>query len=217
MRYITATIGLTVLFYFMANGQTIFNVDIYYEALCPDSQFFVKEQLVRSYPDLKKHLHINFIPYGKAEHKKVDSTWHFSCQHGPAECRGNKAQACAINEIKNLGLKLQDEQQLLVDLVGCAMTSQNPEISVPSCALKIGLKEDLKNRIVICKGNSQGDELLSEYGRISNNFQNPISFVPSIVINGSSQYQNMAFRKFKELICSLIPSNERPASCKVVN
>lgn len=51
----------------MANGQTIFNVDIYYEALCPDSQFFVKEQLVRSYPDLKKHLHINFIPYGKAE------------------------------------------------------------------------------------------------------------------------------------------------------
>lgn len=70
------------------------------------------------------------------QHKKVDSTWHFSCQHGPAECRGNKAQACAINEIKNLGLKLQDEQQLLVDLVGCAMTSQNPEISVPSvCCL----------------------------------------------------------------------------------
>lgn len=219
MKSITAAICFTALFYLVASENTIVNVDLYYESLCPDSINFVRDQLVPTYPHLKKFLHINFVPYGKSTHFKTDSTWHFTCQHGQPECRGNKAQACAISEIQNLDLGLQDKQQLLVDLVGCAMTSQNPETSVTLCALQIGLKEDSKNHIVVCKGNSQGDELLAGHGNTTNLFQKPIAFVPTIVINGvySKENQHMAVRNFKKLICSHIPANEMPAFCKAVN
>ena len=51
------------------------------------------------------------------------------CQHGPAECRGNRAQACGIHEIQT-SVKPEEQQQRLVDLVGCVMTANNPASAV---------------------------------------------------------------------------------------
>lgn len=42
----------------------------------------------------------------------------FSCQHGPAECTGNKVQSCTLNELKN-----QPEKQ--IKYVVCQMDPSN--------------------------------------------------------------------------------------------
>lgn len=42
-------------------------VSVYYEALCPDSKFFITYQLVPVFGELKDFLIIDLVPYGKAE------------------------------------------------------------------------------------------------------------------------------------------------------
>lgn len=52
-----------------ADGESdnnVVNVNVYYEALCSDSMRWIVNQLVPSYPELKRHIHVTFVPYGKA-------------------------------------------------------------------------------------------------------------------------------------------------------
>lgn len=42
-------------------------VTVYYEALCPDSKFFITYQLVPVFEKLKDSLLLDLVPYGKAE------------------------------------------------------------------------------------------------------------------------------------------------------
>lgn len=54
----------------------------------------------------------------------------FTCQHGPNECRGNRAQACALYEIEQT-IKAEDQQQQKkIDVVNCVMASRNPASAV---------------------------------------------------------------------------------------
>lgn len=41
-------------------------VSVFYEALCPDSIKFFKEQLLPTYKALGKYINLNFVPFGKA-------------------------------------------------------------------------------------------------------------------------------------------------------
>lgn len=41
-------------------------VDVYYESLCPDSIGFIAEQLKPIYKELKNHLDVTFVPFGKS-------------------------------------------------------------------------------------------------------------------------------------------------------
>lgn len=42
------------------------NVDVYFEALCPDSHNFIITQLYPNWEDIKDYVHIRFIPFGKS-------------------------------------------------------------------------------------------------------------------------------------------------------
>lgn len=42
-------------------------ISVYYEALCPDSKFFVKYQLLPVYEELQEYIILDLVPYGKAE------------------------------------------------------------------------------------------------------------------------------------------------------
>lgn len=42
------------------------NVDVYFEALCPDSHNFIINQLYPNWEDIKDYVHIRFIPFGKS-------------------------------------------------------------------------------------------------------------------------------------------------------
>lgn len=196
------------------------SVDVYYESLCSDSMRWIVNQLVPSYPELKNHLHVTFIPYGKAMHARDSETgpWQFLCQHGPAECRGNKAQACAIYAIQT-SEEAEEQQQLMVKLVGCAMSAQNPSTAVPQCAQDIGLSEVTRKLINDCIASPLGDDLLVANGDKTHNLQPPLKFVPTIIINGvySKENQDVALNNFSKLICQNLTEQEKPNLCSSVN
>ncbi|XP_019886703.1 gamma-interferon-inducible lysosomal thiol reductase [Ooceraea biroi] len=199
---------------------SIVNVDVYYEALCSDSMRFIANQIMPSYDELKQHLNITFVPYGKASHTRESETgpWQFTCQHGAAECRGNKAHSCAMHAIQS-SEEAHDHQEMMVKLVHCAMTAQSPSTAVPKCAKDNGLSEDTRKIISNCISGPLGDELLAASGDKTDAFQSPLKFVPAVVINGeyTQENQDLAIRNFPKLICQQLPENQKPDLCKNVN
>ena len=48
------------------SNKNVVNVDVYYESLCSDSMRWIVNQFVPSYSELKRHIHVTLVPYGKA-------------------------------------------------------------------------------------------------------------------------------------------------------
>lgn len=81
-----------------------FSMKVYYEALCPDSRKLMAD-LGREYPQFKKYVKLDFVPFGRAESLDAEGN-EFKCHHGPKECVGNKVHACGIKYLTS-----QDAQQ----------------------------------------------------------------------------------------------------------
>ncbi|XP_015176774.1 PREDICTED: gamma-interferon-inducible-lysosomal thiol reductase-like [Polistes dominula] len=196
---------------------TLVNVHVYYESLCGDSMRWIKDQLVPSYPFLKKYLNITLIPYGKATQSRDSETglWHFSCQHGSSECLGNKAQACAIHATETNYYEENERQDQIVNLIGCTMSDKYPPSAVETCATKQNLKEETRKLISECIKSPVADNLLAINGDKTSALNPPLSFVPTIIINGvySKENQDAALSNFLQLICSLLSDNEKLSTC----
>ncbi|KYN16388.1 Gamma-interferon-inducible lysosomal thiol reductase [Trachymyrmex cornetzi] len=197
------------------SNKNVVNVDVYYESLCSDSRQWIVNQLVPSYPELKRHIHVTLVPYGKATHHRESETgpWQFSCQHGPSECRGNKAQACAIHAIRS-SEPAENHQLLMVNLVGCAMFAGTPATVVPQCAEDLSLSTETRKLIDDCIASPLADNLLAANGNKTEALQSPLRFVPTIVINEvySKENQDEAIRNFPKLICRHLTA-DKPDIC----
>ncbi|XP_011505223.1 PREDICTED: gamma-interferon-inducible lysosomal thiol reductase-like [Ceratosolen solmsi marchali] len=194
-------------------NKTLINVEVYYESLCPDSIYFITRELAPAYPHLKDFLHLKLVPFGKASWIiDENNRTKFTCQHGPNECWGNRAQACALMEIEHLSVAdPQLRQHKALDVVNCVMSSGDPALAVPQCAEKQGLPAEAIERIGKCSGSTYGDELLIANGKKTKAFETPLKFVPSIVINGEKSAA--AFKNFRSIVCRLIAVSEKPAAC----
>lgn len=42
-------------------------ISVYYEALCPDSKFFIKYQLLPVFEEFQEDILLDLVPYGKAK------------------------------------------------------------------------------------------------------------------------------------------------------
>lgn len=83
------------------------HVGIYYESLCPDSIRFIGNQLAPNYEHFANFIDIDFVPFGKSASFARDDRLEFECQHGPAECEGNKIQSCALMAAPNSFIQMQ--------------------------------------------------------------------------------------------------------------
>ncbi|XP_046409609.1 GILT-like protein 1 [Neodiprion virginianus] len=194
------------------------DITVYYESLCGDSIQFVRNQLVPAYRDIGSFFTVNYIPYGKATHGKYVSNgvekWHFTCQHGPQECYGNKAQACGINDILT-NPERTNKQQDLVNFVGCVMQARNPSTAVPQCLQTIGMDTQHVSLVENCISSVAGDELLAAYGDKTLALQPSLSFVPTITVDRaySQEDQIGALRNLTATVCKHIPEHNKPLNC----
>jgi hypothetical protein len=122
----------------------------------------------------------------------------FVCQHGPRECSGNRAQACALWEIQQSSAAQQQPPQSqpeAFDLVNCAMSSSDPSTAVPQvgftclspalAAIQI-VGHSPSPSIRSCSDSAFGDELLVANGQRTKAIESPLKFVPTILVNGVS-------------------------------
>lgn len=66
-------------------------VALYIESGCPDTTRFVNRDFTPTFEELHSWLDVHMVAFGKA---KGDGHGHIICQHGQAECLGNRVLSC---------------------------------------------------------------------------------------------------------------------------
>ncbi|KYN50216.1 Gamma-interferon-inducible lysosomal thiol reductase [Cyphomyrmex costatus] len=196
----------------------VVNVDVYYESLCSDSMRWITRQLVPWYLEFRRHINVTLIPYGKATRHRESETgpWQFSCQHGPNECLGNKAQACGIHAIQS-SEAAENHQRLMINLIGCAMFAsgggRNPVTAVQQCTEEVEFITTKTRKLIDdCIASPLADDLLAANGDKTDAMQSPLRFVYS------KENQDEALSNFPKLICRhLTKKDDRPSACEDEN
>ncbi|GJQ74886.1 hypothetical protein Trydic_g21722 [Trypoxylus dichotomus] len=133
------------------------NVTVLYEALCPDSAVFIKNQLAGCYDAIKDCIDLELVPYGHANHTQVGGQWRFECQHKERECSLNTHHAC--------GIKYAPSQGAQVKFVSCMMEKAyvylNDEDVTIACTAEAGINFNLVKR---CYTTTEGQELSVHHG-----------------------------------------------------
>ncbi|XP_031622561.1 GILT-like protein 1 [Contarinia nasturtii] len=173
------------------NNFTKLHIAIYYESMCPDSVDFLTNQFAPAYDSLKNHIDVLFVPFGKSESENNGQI--FFCQHGPAECTGNKMQSCVLDS-------LNEDQDSKSKFVTCQMKT-NAEYTGQNCARTVNVSyADVEK----CSNGPKGVELQLNAEKETHLISKPYpSFIPTIVF--SKQYdrskQRRSLKEFKKLVC----------------
>ncbi|KAJ8976754.1 hypothetical protein NQ317_019417 [Molorchus minor] len=173
------------------------DVAVYYESLCPDSRKFFTQQL---YPSLQTNLadfvNLTLVPYGKTKSTFDVNSYQFECHHGPAECKGNKIQACALKLVQDPNP--EKETMLHSPTIECARINHVSNVN------------DIDN----CADHTDASNYLADYGRQTDKIQSSLKSVPTIVFK--NQYKEddskMAQTSFVKVLCSYI-EHDKPQEC----
>ncbi|XP_031826469.1 gamma-interferon-inducible lysosomal thiol reductase-like protein [Nomia melanderi] len=167
------------------------HIAVYYEALCPDSRSFFTKQLLPTYHKIPDSIEVELIPYGKATTMKIESGYEFICQHGPTECDANIIHACSIDILKNSSVQLE--------YVSCMIKNNIDPVNIMKiCAQKMNIDY---NKIFKCFTEEKGKELLAKYGEQTNSLIPTVSFIPTILLDGSSDYQARILKNLLQEVC----------------
>ncbi|KAL7740148.1 hypothetical protein ACLKA6_003865 [Drosophila palustris] len=164
------------------------HITLLYESLCPDSRNFMR-QLGPVYEELGPYIDIELVPFGKSASENNGALFH--CQHGPAECEGNRLQSCVISSTNN--------QANQVKFVICQMFASD-YANADKCASDAGLLTDVEH----CMKTETGTKLQLQAELVTNRYRP--SFVPTIVYNHvfSQQLQDKSLRNFRSTVCYLL-------------
>ncbi|XP_066582335.1 gamma-interferon-inducible lysosomal thiol reductase-like isoform X2 [Prorops nasuta] len=178
------------------------HVTVYYEALCSDSRGFILKQLVPTFLKIEEYLQVELIPYGKAETRNIDGRYEFECQHGPLECEANIIHSCAIDSIK--------DPSLLINYISCMIKNNVKPLNImEACAENLYIDRD---PIWKCYEGPKGRELLAEYGRMTKDLNPPVTFIPTILINGNADNQSRILKSLLKEVC--LQLKVIPEGCK---
>ncbi|KAI8044240.1 GILT-like protein 3 [Drosophila gunungcola] len=164
---------------------------IHYEALCPDSMYFIRRRL---YDAMQNNswwpvTDLKLYPFGKASFYNNTSKGEVEvfCQHGAEECELNAVHACIIESF---------DVRRAFNLVFCMLRSYSNELD--NCARSMRLDV---SKVRECKSSRKTADILSPYGRKT--LELGLSFVPSIVFeNDFDPYGQRSIRQnFEKHFC----------------
>ncbi|XP_054747103.1 GILT-like protein 1 [Anastrepha obliqua] len=214
-------VGLFLVLIAVANAVKV-PVTIYYESLCPDSAKFITEQV---YPavkgELRDYVDITWVPYGKSHFTTQGADVLFECHHGQNECYGNKVHACAIEHIQANSYQTEfTRESLTLDFINCMMkVGKNFDDNVypgGRCARDnhISAWENIQQ----CANSTEGSHLLKKQGEATDQFQNPLTSVPTVVFKQrfDAKENDMAMSNFLSVACKYIPQPQ-PKVCMALN
>jgi len=144
-------------------------ISVYYETLCPDSIRFIKSQLYPVYNEISNYIKLDLVPYGIATTDTLpNGTYTFVCQHGEAECYGNRVHACAISQL---------QPEISAAFVNCTMSQSDPSQAGQYCSDQLKIHY---SPIQTCAESQDGNELLAQNGVRTYNLNPRLYWVPWI-------------------------------------
>ncbi|XP_045481512.1 gamma-interferon-inducible lysosomal thiol reductase-like [Harmonia axyridis] len=176
---------------------------VYYEALCTDSKFFITRQLGPLYEEMPDHIIIELVPYGKAETIESGGSILFQCQHDELECYANKIHACVIDSVKHPSIQLK--------YIACMIrNNQKPDDIAEKCGKNYNIDP---SPILNCARGEKGSLLLKKHGEKTHALNPPVSFIPTIEINGSQDLIPLSkiLKDLRQTVCNLLKT--RPSGC----
>ena len=205
------------------NRITKTKVELYYESLCPYSRAFFVDQLEPTYQKLVDYIDVEVIPYGNVRvNQSVGGSPVFICQHGAAECYGNRVQACVIDYLANA-------TAASLEYVRCMFAPGNQQNPVPgidsnwkntytnaeACA-NVQFGQQIWPTITECTGGPLGQELIIRNWQRTANLIPKHSYVPWIVIEGvhTEELQNEAQDALLSYLCSNYLTDNNVAACQ---
>ncbi|KAJ0182574.1 hypothetical protein K1T71_001943 [Dendrolimus kikuchii] len=182
------------------------NITVYYEILCPASVRFFTQQLRPAVELLAPYLDIHLIPYGHARTFQVRGHYEFRCQHGPAECYGNKLQACVVDALRNNTQAVLFNSCLLQYSAYRSNYGFDYSYIMRWCSYKLHTPVQ---GIITCMHNGRASLLLKKYGDITHALSP--QYVPFVLVDGSTDKQNDASHDMISTVCKLL--NPTPLVC----
>lgn len=182
-------------------------ISVYYEALCPDSKFFITYQLVPVFEDLKDFLIVDLIPYGKAQ-TIIDDTGkiEFRCQHDHIECFANKIHSCVIDQVRDPDKQLK--------YIACMITDNMiPEDAGERCGRKLNIDFAPISK---CAIEQKGSILLKKFGERTHALNPKVRFIPTIQLNDSQSFESQAaiLKDLLKAVCKVY--RDKPDRCNSV-
>ncbi|XP_054742448.1 gamma-interferon-inducible lysosomal thiol reductase [Anastrepha obliqua] len=176
-------------------------VTVFYEALCGDSKHFIIKQLLPAFKQAAPLMEIQLVPYGKAQtFTNPDGTYRFDCQHGALECEANMYHACAIEAIESTKERL--------DVIACMIRdNRNPKEAMHKCARQYGIENT--DLIQKCYTSDHGGELLKLNGDATHALRPPVTFIPTITLDGSQHRQPAILKDLLGEVCKIIGDTEK--------
>ncbi|XP_043231768.1 gamma-interferon-inducible lysosomal thiol reductase-like [Amphibalanus amphitrite] len=173
-------------------------VVLYYESLCPDCQAFVSGSFAEAWHAVPEILNVTLVPWGFATATPDGAGgWVFQCQHGPAECRGNKLHAC--------GVYLAPSPAVSVDFSICLESQMAGE----QCAQQTGL--DWLS-LTDCQLRRDTDQLMIPYRDMTDAARPEIVEVPTVSVDGRQEHQGQMLDDFLGYVCS-VWQGDTPDGC----
>lgn len=179
-------------------------VQVFYEPLCPDSKNFVKSQLAPVMEKIGDKVNLALIPYGKARTTDNGGTYTFECQHGPVECLGNKVHGCVLKNVPDTRLQTK--------IVTCMISNNRKPKKIAQKCVEKHLGTGHWAPIQACYTSREGDLILKHNGDLTHALNPPLTYVPTVTINGSRNDMNEALGNFLAVVCRNI-KGEKPAEC----
>ncbi|KAL3290130.1 hypothetical protein HHI36_023495 [Cryptolaemus montrouzieri] len=178
-------------------------ISVHYEALCPDSKYFIIHQLLPLYKKIPEHISLDLIPYGKAKTIESEDSITFQCQHDEIECYANKIHACAIDLVQDPLVQLS--------YVACMIkNNQNPDGIGKTCAEIYDLDF---TPILLCAKGQKGSLLLKGHGERTHALNPPVHFIPTVEFNNSQNLKplKLILKNLKEAVCGVFKI--KPKGC----
>lgn len=179
-------------------------IELYYEALCPDCQEFMKYQLYPTFQRLFQTgiFQLTLIPYGNAKESEVGGKWMFQCQHGEQECQMNLLETCAIHLLNN--------PQQFMPFIHCVELLPNLQ-DAQKCAGSLGIEWA---PIAACYNGAEGNYLQHQMAQMTEALNPPHTYVPWVLVDGvhTEEIQKKAQQDLSALICENY-KGKKPKEC----
>eukprot|EP00386_Alphamonas_edax_P004390 GDKI01013898.1.p1 GENE.GDKI01013898.1~~GDKI01013898.1.p1 ORF type:complete len:264 (-),score=56.09 GDKI01013898.1:216-1007(-) len=191
------------------------NVALYYESLCPFCVRFISNTLKPVYDDetLRQYVNFQMIPSGNAKvGEDGDGAKTVFCQHGEAECLGNKMHVCTMEYF-------QQESDKFMPYLFCydgALNSKQAHSIQDAFKQCTGDHAELHEFVKTCANGDQGTQLLLKATAATNELSPPHEHVPWVTIDGKHA-PDAEEGGLKEVVCSSLGNSVAPLSCLATN